>query len=131
MDLSKNVISTDDLLRMATEFEPTIKMEIVTDDPEQLVSRSTHIASIMATTGKMLADAKYWRDKALKESILKRLKGTGLPASTLNDLVKADCHDLNYLVNWIEQQDKDCKYQIELLRTLISLRKQEMATFNQ
>lgn len=133
MDLSKNVISPDDLLKMATEFEPIIKMEMVTDDPEALVNRSTHIASIMATTGKMLADAKYWRDKAIKSSVLTQLKDakrSSLPASVMNELIKADCHDLNYLVNWIEQQDKDCKYQIELLRTLISLRKTEMTTFN-
>jgi len=82
----------------------------------------------------MLADAKYWKDKAMKESVLTQLKDakrSSLPASVMNELIKAECRDLNYLVNWIEQQDKDCKYQIELLRTLISLRKQEMATFNQ
>lgn len=119
---------------MAREFEPIIKMQVASDDPEALVNRATHIASIMATTGKMLADAKYWRDKAMKESILTQLKDakrSGIPASIMNELIKADCRDLNYLVNWIEQSDKDCKYQIELLRTLISLRKQEMATFNQ
>lgn len=128
------IISPEELLKMAQKFEPAIKMEIVTDDPEALVNRAAHIASIMATTGKMLADAKYWRDKAMKESVLTQLKDakrSSLPASVMNELIKAECRDLNYLVNWIEQQDKDCKYQIELLRTLISLRKQEMATFNQ
>ena len=128
------IISPEELFKMAREFEPIIKMQVAADDPEALVNRATHIASIMATTGKMLADAKYWKDKAMKEIILTQLKDarrSSLPASVMNELIKAECRDLNYLVNLTEQQDKDCKYQIELLRTLISLRKQEMATFNQ
>ena len=128
------IIPPEELFRMAREFEPIIKMQVAADDPEALVNRATHIASIMATTGKMLADAKYWKDKAMKDSVLTQLKDakrSSLPASVMNELIKSECRDLNYLVNLIEQQDKDCKYQIELLRTLISLRKQEMATFNQ
>jgi len=131
---ASGIISPGELFKMATEFAPIIKTEVPSDDPEALATRATHIASLMATTGKMLADAKYWKDKAVKESILTQLKDakrSSLPASVMNELIKAECRDLNYLVNWIEQQDKDCKYQIELLRTLISLRKQEMATFNQ
>lgn len=128
-----NIIGPDTLLTMATEFDSIIKMEISTDDCDALANRLAHIQSIMATTGKMLADARYWRDKAMKDSILTQLKDakrSGLPASVLNELIKSDCRDLNYLVNWIEQQDKACKYQVEGLRTLISLRKTEMNTFN-
>lgn len=118
---------------MATEFEPIIKMQISTDDCDALANRLAHIQSIMASTGKMLADAKYWRDKEMKNSVLSQLKDvkrSGIPASIMNELIKAECRDYNYLVNWIEQQDKDCKYQVEALRTLISLRKTEMNTFS-
>ena len=128
------IISPEEIFRMAREFEPIIQLQVAADDPEALVNRATHIASIMSTTGKMLADAKYWKDRAMKDSVLTQLKDakrSSLPASVMNELIKAECRDLNYLVNLIEQQDKDCKYQIELLRTIISLRKQEMATFNQ
>ena len=128
-----NILDPPTLFKMATEFEPIIKLQITTDDCDALAGRLAHIQSIMATTGKMLADAKYWRDKAMKESILSQLKDakrSGIPASIMNELIKADCRDINYLVNWIEQQDKDCKYQVEGLRTLISLRKTEMNTFN-
>lgn len=131
---AKNIIDPDKLFQMATEFHPVIAMQISTDDAQALSERANHIASIMATTGKMLADAKYWRDKAVKDSVLTQLKDakrSSLPASVMNELIKAECKDYNYLVNWIEQQDKDCKYQIELLRSLISLRKTEMTTFNQ
>lgn len=131
---AKNIINPDKLFEMAMEFHPIISMHVSTDDTEALSNRATHIASIMATTGKMLADAKYWRDKAVKESVLTQLKDakrSSLPASVMNELIKAEAKDYNYLVNWIEQQDKDCKYQVDLLRSLISLRKTEMTTFNQ
>lgn len=121
------------LFQMASEFEPIIIMQISTDDCDALANRLVHIQSIMASTGKMLADAKYWRDKEMKNSVLAQLKDvkrSGIPASIMNELIKAECRDYNYLVNWIEQQDKDCKYQVEALRTLISLRKTEMNTFS-
>ena len=130
---AKNIIDPEKLFQMATEFQPIVGLQISTDDTEALSNRATHIASIMATTGKMLADAKYWRDKAVKDSVLTQLKDakrSSLPASVMNELIKAEAKDYNYLVNWIEQMDKDCKYQIELLRSLISLRKTEMTTFN-
>lgn len=131
---AKNIIDPDKLFEMATEFQPIISLQVTTDDLTALENRAAHLASIMATTGKMLADAKYWRDKAVKESVLTQLKDakrSSLPASVMNELIKSEGKDYNYLVNWIEQQDKDCKYQIELLRSLISLRKTEMTTFNQ
>jgi len=130
---AKNIIDPDKLFQMATEFQPIVSLQISTDDTEALSNRATHIASIMATTGKMLADAKYWRDKAVKDSVLTQLKDakrSSLPASVMNELIKAEAKEYNYLVNWIEQMDKDCKYQVELLRSLISLRKTEMTTFN-
>lgn len=131
---AKNIIDPEKLFQMAVEFQPIIGLQVSTDDTEALSNRATHIASIMATTGKMLADAKYWREKAVKDSVLTQLKDakrSSLPASVMNELIKAEAKDYNYLVNWIEQQDKDCKYQVDLLRSLISLRKTEMTTFNQ
>lgn len=128
-----NIATPQDLFRMATEFQPTISLQVTTDDPEALIERLAHVTSLMSNTGKMLADAKYHRDIALKNSILSQLKDAKrsiLPASVMNELNKATCHDLNYLVNWIEQQDKDLKYQSEALRTMISMRKTEMQTFN-
>ena len=130
---AKNIIDPDKLFQMATEFQPIVGLQMSTDDTEALSNRAAHLASIMSTTGKMLADAKYWREKAVKESVLTQLKDakrSSLPASVMNELIKAEAKEYNYLVNWIEQMDKDCKYQIELLRSLISLRKTEMTTFN-
>lgn len=122
-------ITPEDLLKMANEFHAVLSIKMEGDDPDAYVMRGNELVSIMATSGKMLADAKYHRDKAISENVINSLKqalNEKLPASTINEFIKAECKDLNYLVNFIEQVNKECKYQVELLRSLISLRKTEM-----
>lgn len=124
-----NITPPEELLKMANEFHAILAIKMETDDPDAYVMRGNELVSVMATTGKMLADAKYHRDKAISESVLSALKNTlneKLPSSTINEFIKSECKDLNYLVNFIEQVNKECKYQVELLRSLISLRKTEM-----
>lgn len=125
---AKNIIDTDHLFQMATEIHEILKIKMVGDDPNVYIERANEISSWMATTGKMLADARYHRDKAIKESVLttlKDVKRSNLPASVMNELIKAECKEVNYLVNLIEQLDKETKYQCDLLRTLISNAKEE------
>lgn len=116
----------EELFSLAESIHQVLKSEIV-DDVSVYTERGNSLAVYMANTGKMLADARYWRDQALSESIIKKIKTTlPLPASTLNELVKAECKNENYLVNWIEQLDKETKYQLEWLRTCISKEKAQM-----
>lgn len=125
----KNVSTTETLFDMATRYHDMIKEQFHADDPESCIARITELGSLMATTGKMLADARYWRDQAMKHSIITHLKDarrSSLPASILNELNKAECKEFNYLVNWIEQIDKEVKYQHDALITVVSYRKQEM-----
>lgn len=125
-----DILTPEALYKMAKEFHEIIGLKMETDDPDAYIMRGNELVALMATTGKMLADAKYWKDQAIKNSVLNALKdelGLKLPASTLNELIKAESKELNYLVNWITQLDKECKYQIDLLRSLISLRKTEMS----
>jgi hypothetical protein len=125
----KNLIEPDSLYAQAQGIYEYLKMEIVADDPEVCVQRGHELGAYMANTGKMLADAKYWKDKAVRESVLFQLKDSkrgSLPASVLNELIKSETKDLNYLVNWIEQLDKEVKYQLEWLRTCVSKAKEDM-----
>lgn len=125
----KNIQSPDQLFSLAEKIHNFLREEVHTDDIECGVKRGHILASYMASTGKALADARYWKDKAVRESILFQMrdsKAMNLPASTLNELIKADNKDLNYLVNFIEQLDKECKYQIEWLRTVVSKEKAQM-----
>lgn len=126
----KNILEPEKLFELAAKMHAVASMKMEGDDPSIYEERANEVCAWMATSGKALADAKYWKDKAIKNNVLNALKDVkkcGLPASTLNELIKADGHDLNYLANWIEQIDKEFKYQSDMLRSLISLRKQEMA----
>lgn len=125
----KNIQEPDALHSLAETIHAFLKQEVHTDDIEVAVKRGHELNAYMANTGKMLADAKYWKDKATRDSVLTQMKDfkrSTIPASVLNELIKAETKDLNYLVNWIEQIDKEIKYQVEWLRTCISKAKEEM-----
>lgn len=125
----KNIQSTEQLFALAEEVHNFLKEDVHTDDIEVAVNRGHKALRYMANTGKMLADAKYHRDKAYSDNTLTKLKDrqlTNLSASAMNKLIEADCKDVNYLVNWIEQLDKECKYQNIWLITCISAEKEQM-----
>jgi hypothetical protein len=97
------------------------------EQPEDAIARGNDLAVHMARTGKMLADAKYWKDEAVKNSILQQLKDDiNLPASALNKLIDSTTKRENYLVNWIERLNRTCTHDIEWLRTVVSFAKSEM-----
>lgn len=124
-----HVQSPAELFALSEAIHTFLKDKVSLDDINTIEDRGHELTAYMANTGKMLSDARYHRDEALKTSILKQLN-IKLPASTLNELVKAECKDENYLVNWIEQLDKECKYQLEWLRSCLSKAKEEMRISN-
>jgi hypothetical protein len=124
-----NIQTPEQLFPLAEAIHQFLKDKVNLDDINTIEDRGHELAAYMANTGKMLSDAKYWRDEALSDSILKRLN-ISLPASALNELVKAECKNENYMVNWIEQIDKECKYQLEWLRSCLSKAKEEMRLAN-
>jgi hypothetical protein len=95
----KNLQTPEELHSLAGPIYEFLKQEVNADDIEVCITR-----------GPQLKDSKR----------------SNLPASTLNELVKAETRDFNYLVNWIEQLDKDAKYQLEWLRTCVSKEKAQM-----
>jgi len=129
--IPKNIQTPEQLYPLAEAIHTFLKEKVHADDINVIVERGHELAAYMANTGKMLADAKYWKDKAMKESVFNQLKNAkkefvNIPASVLNELIKADCSDANYLVNWITEIDKECKYQIEWLRSCLSKEKEQM-----
>lgn len=126
---AKNIQTPEEIFPLAQAIYDYLKEQIQSDEIEVCVQRGHELAAYMANTGKMLADAKYWKDKATRESVLFQLKDSkrsSLPASVLNELIKSETRELNYLVNWTEQLDKEVKYQLEWLRTCVSKAKEEM-----
>ena len=97
----------------------------ISEEPAELVDRGNTLSVYMAQSGKMLADAKYHRDKAVKESVLNKMD-TGLSPTTLNKLIDADCEEENYLVNWCDRINRTCVHQSDWCRSLLSKAKEEM-----
>lgn len=110
-----NIQTPEQLFPLAQAIYEFIKVP-PNDDIESCVQRGHELTAYMANTGKMYADAKYWKDQEMKNSVLTALKDAkkcNLSATALNELIKAECKDINYLCNWIEQLDKEVKYQLE------------------
>lgn len=101
----------------------------VSDEPAEIEQRGNDLSVYMARSGKLLADAKYHKDLAVKDSILKRLD-VNISASALNKLIDADCHDENYYVNWMERINRTATHQMDWIRSVLSKIKQEMAYQN-
>lgn len=69
------------------------------EDANLAIERGNELSVYIARTGKMLADARFYQDKALSESIVYNLgKQAGCPASVLKQLVEASCQRENLLV---------------------------------
>jgi hypothetical protein len=101
------------------------------DNIEEIAQRGNDLAVYIARTGKMLADAKYHRNKALSSSIVREMgKSAGIPASTLNKLVDAATFDENYIADWVERLNRSATHQLEWCRTLVSKAKEEMRLSN-
>jgi len=125
----KNISSIDALRKEAKEIQAYL--DITTgDDPVEIVERGNDLSVYISRTGKMLADAKMHLDIKRKSAIMEKLRGVGLkidiPATTLNDLIRASCEEENYLVNWIERLNRAATHQLDWCRTLISKLKEEM-----
>ena len=114
----------DELEKEAQDIDDFLNLTC-SEEIEELSGRIIEISVYMARTGKMLADAKYHQDKAVKESILGKLN-QDLPPSIMKELIKSDCENENYLVNWIDRLNRTCTHQIEALRSLLSKAKEEM-----
>ena len=73
------------------------------EDANLAIERGNELSVYIARTGKMLADARFYQDKALSESIVYNLgKQAGCPASVLKQL----CQRENLLVNTIERLNR-------------------------
>jgi hypothetical protein len=99
--------------------------EIVSEDINEIEQRGHETSAYIARTGKLLADAKYYRDQAIKDSILNRMNN-GLPASTLNKLIESDCEEENYMVNWLDRLNRSATHHCDWLRSCMSKAKEEM-----
>ena len=111
------------------EIQDTLKTT-VSDDANECVTFGIDLSVLLARSSKMIADAKFHKDEAVKNSIVKEVGSSlGVPASILKMLIDASCKRENYLVNWCERLNASLTHSIDFLRTVISKQKAEMQSF--
>lgn len=97
------------------------------DDPNEAVQVGNTLVVYLARTGKMVADAKYWQDDAIKNCTMVEIgMKRNISPMIMRKLIEASTKRENYLVNWIERLNRACTHKLDWLRTLISKAKEEM-----
>lgn len=99
----------------------------MSDDLNEAKERATALSVYNARSGKMLADAKYHYNQAMKSEIMElvKLQAKGqMSATAMNQLLKSLARNEQYLVDWIERINRATVHQIDLIRTFISLEKE-------
>lgn len=100
------------------------------EEIEEVTARGNDLASHIARSGKLLADAKYHLNEKMKDDVFKVLeraaKQAGATATAINTIVKSLCKEEQYLVDWAERVNASATHQLDWCRTLISKAKEEM-----
>lgn len=103
---------------------------VMSEDMEEAVVRGNDLASHIARSGKLLADAKFHLNEKLKDDVFKVLEKTakqaGATATAINSIVKSLCKNEQYMVDWADRTNRTATHQLEWCRTLISKAKEEM-----
>ena len=98
-------------------------------DGNDLCNHLDLIDRLMAESGNMLADAKYYRDTLVNGVIMEAIDKSyteKLTPSTINKYVDSAAREHNYLVNWIDRINASAVHIKDSIRTIISYRKKEM-----
>lgn len=125
------VISIERLKAECEQIQSFLEAHYPTDNPAACESRGVDIEGYMARTGKMLADAKYWRDQFVSEAInttvaIAQKQAKQWTPSLINKKVDALAMEYNYLVNWCDRLNRSCTHSLDFIRTLLSKHKEEM-----
>ncbi len=131
MFTARNITPPDNLFKELEEMQPFLESNYDSDNPAACVDRGNELQIIIARTGKMLADAKYWQDQfvnsAITETIAEALgKEKVWSTTTINKKIESLCKDYNYLVKWCERSNRTASHQLDFVRTIISKLKAEM-----
>ncbi len=135
--LLSNISSAAALYKEAEDIQAFLEGHYPIDNPAACEDRGKYLEIYLARTGKMLADAKYWKDEqtnsalmmAYTEALKEQNKKLWTP-TTISKKVEALCKNENFLVNWIERLNRSCTHQLSFMVTMISKHKAEMMALN-
>lgn len=100
------------------------------DNGHAVTERAKSIEGYMATTGKMLADAKYHYNAVFESGFMEAIKANvKTPPSTLNKYLDSIAKDYQYLVDWCDRLNRSTTHALDFSRTIISKLKNEMKQF--
>lgn len=102
----------------------------ISEDAEEAVERGNDLATYLARSGKLMADANYHLNNAMKAEVMEVLrenaKKAGVSHTATNALIKSLCKEEQFLSDWAERTHKTTTRQLDWCRTLISKAKEEM-----
>lgn len=102
----------------------------MSENAEEAVLRGNDLAVYVARSGKLLADAKYWLNKAKNSEVLETLRETAknakATAKSVNALIDSVCREEQYLVDWYDRCNRTATHQLSWCVTVISKAKEEM-----
>ena len=121
-----HIKSIDELEKEALSIDKFLNITC-SEDANEAVERGNDLQVYIARTGKMLADAKYWQDLAIRQNMSQNIKDNpGLSPSIRKDYVNSLCQYENFMVTWIDRMNRAATHQSEWLRTVISKAKAEI-----
>lgn len=123
-----NITPAQDILTELENIQSFLEESYTADNPAACEARGTMLEVHIARSGKLVADAKYWKDQFTNSAIVTTLKEAldNWSTTIINKKVEALTKDYNYLVNWAERVNKTATHQLDFIRTLISKHKEEM-----
>lgn len=127
------IIDKEVLYSMAEELDTGLKNVPPPDDPISLLNYATTLEGWLATTSFMIASAQYHFDKRKNQVISMVVDNKSLselPATVIKEKILGECSYENMILNWIEQINKNIKYNLDMTRTLISYQKTDMQNLN-
>lgn len=125
-----NIMPLETIQDTLIEIQLFFEQPYDADNGTAIVERSQKIESYMATSGKMVADAKYHYNAVFESGFIEAIKqNTKVSASTLNKYLDSLCKDYQYLVDWSDRINRTCTHQLDFSRTILSKLKAEMQNF--
>lgn len=131
MQEASNIASLESITLLCREAQSFLEAHYNADNGDACVNRMQMLENYMATTGKMLADAKFHLRQKTERSIDDLYsKKEKLSPSVFNKYIDAVTRDVAYLVDWCGRLNAGCVHSIEACRTIISKLKEEMRIAN-
>ncbi len=127
-----NRFTIEQLAAKADKMQKYLELE-PSSEPNDLVERINNLGILVSQSGKMLADAKYYKDSIVNGAIMEVIQKCyeeKLSATTINKFVESAAKEQGYLVNWIDRINSAATHQLDGLRSVISYRKAEFSSLN-